>query len=126
MAGILSRRELSQLLLPWRRTLDRCLWRVKAPEPLFSRSGPGFPTVEPKPISFGNHTALIEPDLLCQQVPPIGIVAHSRQVRMAPVFVCEQPQAFRVDAARSPQLDDRPAALFMPAVLCVLALRTVG
>src|ERR1019366_986396 len=126
MVGIRSAQALSRLLLPECRALYGGLCRVKAPEPFFSRSALCFPTVGPKPVKIRNQPTLFEPDVVCQHVPPIGIVANPRQVRPAPVFVSKQPQSPCVDTARSPKLNDGLAALRMSAVPCVLALRAVG
>src|ERR1039458_7942333 len=126
MVGIRSALTLSRLFLPGCDALYRCLRRVKAPEPFFPRSALCFPTVGPKPVKIRNHPTLFEPDAVCQHAPPIGIVANPRQVRPAPVFVSKQPQSPCVDTARSPKLNDGLAALLMPAVPRVLALRAVG
>src|ERR1039458_2834205 len=126
MAGIRSTQALSRLLPPRCRALYRFLCRVKTPEPFFSRSGLCFPTVVPKPVEIRNQPALFEPDVVRQHVPPIGIFANPRQVRPAPVLIGKQPQSLGIDTARSPKLNDGLAALRMPAVPCVLAVRAVG
>src|ERR1017187_5991175 len=125
-AGIRSAQALSQLLLPGSCAVYRCLCRVKAPEAFFSRSGLCFPTVRPKPVKVRNQPPLFEPDVVCQYIPPIGIVADTRQIRPSPVFVSKQPQLPCVDSARSPKLNDGLAALRVSTVPCVLALWAVG
>src|SRR5665647_3012425 len=85
-----------------------------------------FPGVGPKPVEIRNQAALFEPDVVRQPVSPIGIVANARQVRPPPILVCKQPQSFCVDSARSPKVNDGPAALLMPLVPRVLAPRAVG
>src|ERR1035437_5248598 len=121
-----STQALSRWALPGRRAIHRCLYRVKAPESFFSRSGLRFPTGEPKPVKIRNRPALFEPHVIRQHVPPISIVANPRQVRPASILIGKQPQSPGVDSARPPKLNDGLAALRMSAVPCVLALRAVG
>src|ERR1017187_906645 len=68
-----------------------CLCGVNAPEPFFSWRAPSFPTIVAISVNIRNQLMLFQPNIICQNLPPICIAAHSRQVRPSPVFVSKEP-----------------------------------